>query len=109
MKVNFKKIFLDPISDKKIKTPSTKSIGHLMGADNYEKFKTLIKNQKKDLVKNGKKILVTGSIGLVSIGATLVQYLITRKTQADYYDEADLLINESEVVNELNNIEKENN
>lgn len=109
MKVDLKKIFVDPFVTKKIKVPSVKNIMALREAGNYEKFKNLMSEQNDKIFKNSKNVIVPAIIGIFGLGAAVVGYAKAVNENVLYLDESELLINESIVDNEIENKGDNNN
>lgn len=95
MGLSIKKVFIDPLIDKKIKNPSPKNIAFLKLAGKYDAFLELMYKQHENLKNNALPIvtLITGST--VCLGAAIVKYAKVRDTNELYFDEADRMVNES--------------
>lgn len=106
MKLNIKKTFIDPLTEKKIKVPSVKNIMLLKGAGTYDKFNDIVNKQSKVTSKSLWKIGAPIAVGLLSVGTAACEYAAMRIRNEQCYDDAELLINEAAVYNE---IEKESN
>lgn len=102
MSFNIKKNLVDPLTAKKIDVPSSKSIMLLKGADTYDEFNELVDEQEDATTGSIWKVVVPTIVSLAALGVAAFEYVTMRIKSEQYYDAAELLVNEAAADNEMN-------
>lgn len=74
----------------------------LKGADTYDEFNELVDEQEDATTGSIWKVIVPTIVSLAALGVAAFEYVTMRIKSEQYYDAAELLVNEAAADNEMN-------